>query len=359
MSTQNNIKFFLGSNTKRGFVSLFNELRDPYNGNRLFLVKGGPGSGKSSLMKKVAKTLEEKGHQIEYIPCASDPNSLDAIIDHDAKIAMMDATAPHTLDPAYPGAYDKIINMADIWNDDILIENRKEIIEVSNTITFYHSMATTCITAAASLLTGNMKAAKGYIDHEALYKVYEKLIELLDIGPKGKEQKRLLSAVSVGKFVFFDKTILNLCPTQYIIHDDWGAASHKLLSMVREYALSKSLSFITCYCSIQNPDKIDHLLFPSLGIAFVTTNPFHSLSSDNAVYLDNLIQPIEYLNLTAMTQNVTMAQSLIQSASEHIAYAKDLHDDLEAYYVGAMDFSKVDPIFKQILDTIETVSKPS
>ena len=39
MTDGNYIKFLLGSNTKRGFVSLFDELRDPINGMRLYIIK--------------------------------------------------------------------------------------------------------------------------------------------------------------------------------------------------------------------------------------------------------------------------------------------------------------------------------
>ena len=73
MSMQSQIRFFLGANSPRGFVSLFDQLEHGKDGWRMFVMKGGPGSGKSTLMKKVAARLAGEGHRMELIPCALHP----------------------------------------------------------------------------------------------------------------------------------------------------------------------------------------------------------------------------------------------------------------------------------------------
>ena len=57
MSMQSQVRFFLGANSPRGFVSLFSQLEHGEEAWRMFVMKGGPGSGKSTLMKKVAARL--------------------------------------------------------------------------------------------------------------------------------------------------------------------------------------------------------------------------------------------------------------------------------------------------------------
>ena len=68
MENNPKIRFFLGSNTARGFRSYFEQLLGPNSGYRLFILKGGPGTGKSSLMKKLASAFETAGDQVIYIP---------------------------------------------------------------------------------------------------------------------------------------------------------------------------------------------------------------------------------------------------------------------------------------------------
>ncbi len=55
------MRFFLGANTPSGFVSRFDQLADAGDGWRLFVIKGGPGTGKSSLIRRAAAELERSG----------------------------------------------------------------------------------------------------------------------------------------------------------------------------------------------------------------------------------------------------------------------------------------------------------
>lgn len=352
MSSSKNIRFLLGSNTKRGFVPLFDELRNPLGGKRLYIIKGGPGSGKSSLMKKIIKTLSERNNNLEYIHCASDPKSLDAFIDYDANIAMVDGTAPHIMEPKYPGAYDTIINMADCWDNYKLIKNKKEIISLTDTISSCHIMATSYIKAAAALLDHNMQSATAYINHNTVNAFITDLIQKLYETKRGKAKKRLLSAVSVGETVFFSDTITELASDIYVLSDNWGAASNLILSRINDIAAYLGFERIICYCSIRTPDKIDHIIFPYAGIAVTTSNDFHKIKNASVTAVDGIMNKIPEFLDEHMSLNLKNAKDLIDIAAKQIKKAKLLHDDLEAFYIEAMDFSKVDIIFEKIINEL-------
>lgn len=87
--------FFLGANSPCGFVSRFDSLYDPEGGWHAFVLKGGPGTGKSTLMHRVAAAAQEAHAQVERIHCSSDPASLDAVILPGQKLCIVDGTAPH------------------------------------------------------------------------------------------------------------------------------------------------------------------------------------------------------------------------------------------------------------------------
>lgn len=93
--TEPSIRYFLGANSPNGFYSLYDQLIDPATAEDVFILKGGPGCGKSSLMRKVGKALEDKGLKVEYIECSGDPDSLDAILVPALQTAIVDGTAPH------------------------------------------------------------------------------------------------------------------------------------------------------------------------------------------------------------------------------------------------------------------------
>ena len=92
-----NTNCFLGANTAGGFVSRFDQLHTDRRVKKLVILKGGPGCGKSTFMKKLRATAAELGADTECYPCSSDPASLDGILIPAAGLAIVDGTAPHAV----------------------------------------------------------------------------------------------------------------------------------------------------------------------------------------------------------------------------------------------------------------------
>ena len=59
-----NYGYFAASNSSEGFKSYYGEIFE--RADRLYVIKGGPGTGKSSLMKRLADAALRKGYKIEY-----------------------------------------------------------------------------------------------------------------------------------------------------------------------------------------------------------------------------------------------------------------------------------------------------
>ena len=108
--------FFAAMNTPKGFVSEFSSLFSPY---ATYMIKGGPGTGKSTLMRKIAKEAEARGIPVRLFYCSSDPASLDAIVIDALKIALIDATAPHSTEPSLVGIKDFYLDLAQFVTPDI------------------------------------------------------------------------------------------------------------------------------------------------------------------------------------------------------------------------------------------------
>ena len=64
--------FFAGGNTGEGFSSFYDQIMGP-DANRLYLLKGGPGTGKSTFMREIGHVMLEHGFELEYFHCSSDP----------------------------------------------------------------------------------------------------------------------------------------------------------------------------------------------------------------------------------------------------------------------------------------------
>ena len=95
----NSTHFFLGANSGRGFQSLFPQFCAPEQYHDLLVLKGGPGAGKSTMMKTIGAAMEEEGEAVEYLYCSGDPTSLDGVHFPRLRTAIVDGTAPHGTAP--------------------------------------------------------------------------------------------------------------------------------------------------------------------------------------------------------------------------------------------------------------------
>ena len=94
MAALPHIQYFLGANSPAGFYSLYDHLLPPEQARAIYILKGGPGCGKSTLMGKVGEWAEEAGLETEYILCSGDAVVIPAL-----KAAIVDGTAPHGVVP--------------------------------------------------------------------------------------------------------------------------------------------------------------------------------------------------------------------------------------------------------------------
>ena len=106
--------YFGAANGYGGFRSNFNAIFSPEELDKLFIIKGGPGTGKSTLMKKIKERYSSSASIITIL-CSSDPDSLDGILikKNGVTIGIADGTAPHVIDAKYPGVIEEIVNLGD------------------------------------------------------------------------------------------------------------------------------------------------------------------------------------------------------------------------------------------------------
>ena len=77
-------------------------------GKRYF-IKGRPGTGKSTLLKKLVKKAVDAGFEAEVYHCAFDPQSLDMLVVRELDFCIFDSTSPHEYFPSLPT--DEIIDV--------------------------------------------------------------------------------------------------------------------------------------------------------------------------------------------------------------------------------------------------------
>lgn len=353
------LDFFLGSNTENGFFSHYPQLQDINYGIRPIILKGGPGTGKSSIMKKISKDCSNDENIIETIHCSSDPNSLDCVILHNKKRAVLDGTSPHIMEAKYPLALENIVNLLDCSNGNNIEKNLLEISKLNDSISACHKYFCNMLKFANSMFNSSVAIIKKYTNFEKLERNVLRISkkEFKKTSENAKEHIRMISAFTPDGLVTYTNTVKKLCKKVWLINDEYRVCSPLLLQLLREEALEKGYEIYTCYSAFNTSKEIDALLIPQLSLAFVCSNKYLDFSDINPYKVMNVTRFIDKSVFQLYKKRLSFykktANQLLNEGVLHLKKAKDLHDKLETYYINTMDFNKLDKKYDDILNMIQ------
>ncbi|MEE1392931.1 MAG: hypothetical protein U0K65_02080, partial [Negativibacillus sp.] len=209
------IRFFLGANSPQGFVSRFDQLDYGDPQWHTFIIKGGPGCGKSTFLKRLSSIFAERSPRMEEILCSSDPNSLDALILPEWKVSIADGTAPHILEPRYPAVSESILSFGDFLDPIKLKPHSETIRQINRLISKNYTQAVNCLAAARSFLNDssrievsclNLEKLSAYASHFAARNFPRRSASA------AQERVRFLSSFHAQGMTLLTNSIPSLCP---------------------------------------------------------------------------------------------------------------------------------------------------
>ena len=350
--------YFLGANSPAGFSSLYDELSDPNRMKALYILKGGPGCGKSTLMKRVARHAEAAGLDIQRILCSGDPESLDAVFFPQTGIAVADGTAPHVMEACCPGAVETYIDLSRFYDRSALQSVKQELLACSTEYKEHYRNAYRTLGAAGELRRSLSEAAESAELRQKLQKRAKGIIgrELKESsGGSGQAERRFLGAVTHRGAVQLWDTVSAQASRVYELEDTHGLAHH-LLSPILQAALAAGCRAVACFDPM-DPDRLAHLILPEHSLAFVTSpaempwphHPYRRLRLD--AMAEETLRRAGKPRLR-FTRKITDA--LLEDSIASLSAAKAAHDRLEALYNPHVDFDGVLSLADQLATRILT-----
>ena len=343
-----NIKTFLGANTPKGFTWMQNEIYNPYKNEKIYIIKGGAGTGKSTFMKKIADRGEKLGFSVERIYCSSDPKSLDGVRINELDFCIIDGTSPHVADPMFPGAAENIINLSEFWDKNKLFEKREEIKALSLENSLYHRKASLYLSSAGGVYEDMRKTVSTHIKEEKIYSfatrfVLRELPKKKD-GKTGKKQRRYISGITPEGIVFFGETFKALSLRVIGIKDDYSAVSPLIIDLIAEGATRRGYDVILCPC-VMKGELTEHIIIPEMNLSVVTVKKRHNMKltpvrlihTERFLYTDELSG---YKNKLSCSGKIL--DELLKESVFYLKKAKATHDMLEKCYIEAMDYERLD-----------------
>lgn len=322
-----------------------------------YILKGGAGTGKSTMMKRIAEHFE-KTHRIVRFCCSSDPSSLDAVVIPDLHAAICDGTAPHVFEPIYPGVCQKYLDLGRFWDAARLDEKRGEIIAAADRNRSLLARAGRFTSAASDICSDTCQLGCDCLlgeKTEGFVKRFEK--RLLGRHGSGTGEKSLLRLTALTEHGFLTMTeTLAGCAERYILHDELFAATDYLISRIADDAAARGYDVILSPEQMLSDAGYQHLIIPELSAALISDQYADKTLSEGADRI-NLMRFYDKKALSERRMRLRMNKAAVEDltgeAAVTIRSAKSVHDELESFYIEAMDFSKLDELTAAVISEIE------
>lgn len=347
--------YFLGGISASGFTTDFDK-EISSDGRYTFILKGGAGTGKSSLMKRLYSQISKSADAVKYY-CSSDPDSLDAVVCKTTNTAIVDGTSPHTFDPVYPGAFQEVINLGEFWDSDMLKRNAIKIKAVTDSHKQLMNRAKRYIVAASSLCYDTYKLVSDCILESKLDAYVSRLTSKLLPKRSGNGSVKFaqLSAVTPHGYKTMTDTI-NDYKNIFVVNDDYYFGSDKLLKLISAVAEERGYTVLVGKYLVINELVYEHILIPEISTAFVTSNPMNKLYFEKAVKI-NMLRFYSHESLSEkklrLKLNKNACTELVDETVQTLAEAKSIHDELEKLYIPAMDFKRIESVAERIIEKMK------
>lgn len=352
---------FPGGNTCYGFHSFYDHLVKP-TVQRKFILKGGPGVGKSTLMKQIGDHFSDQGYMLEYHWCSSDSNSLDGIVIGDHQVCFLDGTAPHVVDPVFPGAVDEIVNLGQYWSRESIAVQRETVQKLTSEISFCFQRAYHRLKEAQLAVDDWSSYYRKVREERAVSRNILALTNDFLQGATAHEKAGIRhlfpGAISPGGIVCKISSLLDKDTAIFAVK---GSPGSGVKDLFRYTAQMMELSGIQAevFHNPLDPADIDLIIIPEINRALldVTDTVFEysrQLSSPRYRRQLDFDQLLAAGSIDPFARRIAEARERLESgvaqSVEWIELAKQIHDNLEKVYVPSMDFEAVDKLRDDLIE---------
>jgi len=334
------LSYFGAANSYNGFTSNFPILFNPKLFDHIYIIKGGPGTGKSSLIRAVGAYFGRQSIRTEAIYCSSDPTSLDGIIIEFSgkRVAILDGTAPHTTDPRYPIAMEEIINLGNGLNKALLKRGRRDIEALFDAQSREYRDAYYSLKIAGDLFNRIYSINKDIIG----YLLAESLNSIGNYKQNSEKETRHTQRIE-GSFSRLGYTLIDRNDS---INKSVFVGGDELMGKIALGLISTSPRLqadIKCICpSPLCGNMVDRIYLSDRVIEWKSEAPQINIELDANFSGDYSLLRASYYNVMSI-------------ASAHLAEASRYHFELEDIYKRAMSFELCESELERITLEIDSL----
>ncbi len=351
-------RYFAASNSCRGFCNYYGDLFSDRMVDRLYIIKGGPGTGKSHFMKVVARRARAVGYRVTEYACSSDPASLDGLMlnrEGSPTLGFLDGTAPHVREPVLPGVKEEIINLGQFWNSRLLAGQSDTIRALTAGKSSAYGRAYAYLAACGEVDRAVESLMENCAHGDRLNALADRILRHQPKGEGFSAVPALRRAVGMTGQVClhsFERETAQNGGTLLIAEDYYGLGC-RLTRALFERSRRESHHLWVSYDPVY-PHKIDGLYYPDSGLCVLVgrAEPPEGCAVRTISlrrYADSdLLKGIR----GELRHGYAQRDRLLESALHELAVVSTFHFDLETIYSAAMDFPKKEAFTEEFCESL-------
>ncbi|HEY8911430.1 MAG TPA: hypothetical protein VIM51_14290 [Desulfosporosinus sp.] len=327
--------YFAEGMTTRGYISLLPNMMPSWQ--RAYVLLGGPGTGKSTLIKVIGLELLDRGYDIDFLRSARDPDSIAGFIMPRTGLAMLDAMEVSPLRWRAPGVVEKFIDFRVFCDERKLEKQRSQILKIENEIQELQMTLEEELAAELGSLIGN-RAHKPHLEKEDLSWILGNSAHL-----KVKKEQTGPWPLAENALKMLQKSVIN----PYFLHgltaEGWLNLAPHFLSDFDQIRLEGD----------ETLDALDWVLREAQQLGQLIEIVLHPLNPDEVI---GIVFPERHLaiwqgnpeNLGDQGLERPFSQKLIET----LASWQTQRSQLKALYMDAVNFDQLDVYRETLLNEI-------
>ncbi len=325
--------YFASSNSGEGFKNYYKEVFGKVP--RIYVIKGGPGTGKSRFMRDVAKYAELRGWECENYYCSSDPSSLDGVIlaREGQCVGVLDGTPPHTWEPQLPGAREQIINLGDFWDEKALEERAGEIERINKAKNACWRRAYKWLEGCTDMCDIIRAYGESLINDRDVAAHAAAMLSTVPDGDAFSIRTALID--SVGMMGRVSSDAFEHCGKVYAVNDHFLTADILLRALIGE-SQRKKLKIVVSYDPI-DPRRVDGVMVDRGQISAVVVKQTAPQNCEQ-IYMRELCMCADDVVAGEVYRAERCYEKMLLGAKSALADVGNRHFELEQIYVSAMNF---------------------
>ncbi len=339
---KNRIEYvFTSGYTSQGYYSYLPALLSRIE--RVILLQGAPGSGRSTFIRSIGLNLAERGYRVQFWPSPLDASYIDGVYLQQLKTVVMsgDAAGSTKLDH-HPGVIIHSIDLRDYYNSGELADAQVEIAGLTDQLESILDDVKSSLEVAQESQKQLAWNYERLLNPGKLQALSQQLIATI-LGEGEQATHYFARAITSDGMVDFFEEITRDCTRRFILQGPPGSGKSWVMRRIGEEALAQGHK-VAFYHSGLDPNLLEMVVLQSLEIAVVDSDIVRVANrpGDRYINLAECWDDQDPINHAEVRETERLVSNRLYQAVQGLTRARQVEKKLSKLFTKAMRFEQVD-----------------